>query len=87
MKKGDNISVDKQFLLNWIEETDNESLIHKVKNYISKLSQNSNQLEDIEIPEWQKEESLRRYKELQENPESGIDFFKVKEDLLKKYGL
>ena len=82
MNKSDNISTEKQFLLNWIKETDNESMIKKVKNFISNL----NQPQDIEIPEWQKEESARRLKEMKENPDMcHTDFKQMVDSIFSKY--
>ena len=42
---------------------------------------------DFDIPEWQQQMTLNRLKELDENPDSTIDFDKMINHLESKYGL
>ena len=42
---------------------------------------------DIDIPSWQKEETGRRFKELHEHPESGINIDQSIDELASKHGL
>lgn len=43
--------------------------------------------DNFNVPLWQQEEVAKRLKQLEKNPDSGIDFDKTMDDLEKKYGL
>ncbi|MBI9037480.1 MAG: addiction module protein [Bacteroidales bacterium] len=72
------IQTDKLSLITWITQLQDISLIRKLKNL---------QADNIDIPQWQKEEVNKRLKELEKNPGSAIDFDTMLDRLEEKYDL
>ncbi|MFK7756236.1 MAG: addiction module protein [Flavobacteriales bacterium] len=73
-----NIETRKISIVQYILGLQRDDILGKIEDIIS-----SNSSEDIQIPEWQKQEVKQRLEEYRRNPDSAIDFDKAMDDIEK----
>jgi hypothetical protein len=74
----ENLAQDKLNLIQWICQIQDPAIIQKLNDIV---------FNNIEVPQWQKDEVLRRIAEHDKNPEKAIDFDQAMDDLKDKFGL
>jgi len=68
-------------LVQYILSLQKEDILEQIETFTGRYRN------DLELPQWQKDELDRRMKDLEQNPNSTIDFDKALEDIRKKHGL
>ena len=86
MKISADILSKKQAILNFISESENPTLINRLKEVVDSF-RSSNQEDDAVIPEWQKQEVSRRIENYKANPESAVNFDDFMNELEAKYAV
>lgn len=75
-----NIETRKISLAQWVLSLQKEDVLKKLEEIASSLKSSN----DIHIPEWQINETRRRIKLMEENPEELVDFDQALKDIEKE---
>ena len=85
MKPNADILSKKQAILSFVSESNNPTLINKLKEVVDNFR--STQEDDMVIPEWQKEEVRRKIDNYTANPKSAMSFEDFMNELETKYAV